>query len=302
MIKNNKKKLTVLQIIPELNSGGVERGTLEVGKYLLNKGHRSIVISGGGRMVSHLIKEGSEHFKWQIGKKSIFTFRYVITLARFIIENKIVEDPVVLRAIELLGYGNKGLSVYLRRDLPIGAGFGISGASALAACLELDKNLKNCTVASHQAEIEYKTGLGDVVAISSALDKGDFPLVVERMTPGSNGETDTYAVDSKLVVCVSGLGRNTSDIISNPEWSEIINAVSSNLNNTEYDIRSVIKAGRIFTEKSGLINENLAEILDKIPLGAVSSIAHLGTSIVAVSDNVDELSACLEKYGKILIF
>ena len=219
-----------------------------------------------------------------------------------IIENKIVEDPVVLRAIELLGYGNKGLSVYLRRDLPIGAGFGISGASALAACLELDKNLKNCTVASHQAEIEYKTGLGDVVAISSALDKGDFPLVVERMTPGSNGETDTYAVDSKLVVCVSGLGRNTSDIISNPEWSEIINAVSSNLNNTEYDIRSVIKAGRIFTEKSGLINESLAEVLDEIPLGAVSSIAHLGTSIVAVSDNVDELSACLEKYGKILIF
>lgn len=39
-----------------------------------------------------------------------------------IIENKIVEEPVVLRAIELLGYGNKGLSVYLRRDLPVGAG------------------------------------------------------------------------------------------------------------------------------------------------------------------------------------
>ena len=74
------------------------------------------------------------------------------------------------------------------------------------------------------------------------------------------------------------------------------------MNNTEYDIRSVIKAGRIFTEKSGLINENLAEILDEIPLGAVSSIAHLGTSIVAVSDNVDELSSCLEKHGKILVF
>ena len=144
--------------------------------------------------------------------------------------------------------------------------------------------------------------LVDVVANSSALDKGDFPLVVERITPGSTGETSTYTVDSKLVVCVSGLGRNTSEIISNSEWSEIINAVSSNLNNTDYDIRSVIKAGRAFTEKSGLINENLAEILDKIPLGAVSSIAHLGTSIVAVSDNVDELSACLEKYGKVLIF
>lgn len=219
-----------------------------------------------------------------------------------IIENKTVEDPVVLRAIEILGYGNKGLSVYLRRDLPVGAGFGISGASALAACLELDKNLKNCTVAAHQAEVEYKTGLGDVVAISSAIDKGDFPLVVERIAPGANGETVTHTVDSKFVVCVSGLGRNTSEIITNPAWSEIINTVSSSLNCSDYDIRSVIKAGRIFTEKSGLINENLGEILDEVPLGAVSSIAHLGTSIIAVSDNVDELSTSLEKYGKILIF
>ena len=39
MVKNDQKKLTVLQIIPKLNSGGVERGTLEVGKYLSKKGH-----------------------------------------------------------------------------------------------------------------------------------------------------------------------------------------------------------------------------------------------------------------------
>ena len=219
-----------------------------------------------------------------------------------IIENKVVEDPVVIRAIELLGYGGRGLSIYLRRDLPIGAGFGISGASALAACLELDKNLQNCTLAAHQAEIEYKTGLGDVVAISSALREGDFPLIVERVEPGYNGKTTSHKVDSKLVICVSGLGRNTSEIISSPEWSEIINTVSSNLNVTEYDIRSVIKAGRVFTEKSGLINENLAGILDKIPLGAVSSVAHLGTSIVAVSDNVEELTECLEKYGNVLVY
>ena len=105
-----------------------------------------------------------------------------------------------------------------------------------------------------------------------------------------------------MVICISGLGRNTSEIISNPEWSEIINTVSSNLKITDYDIRSVIKAGRIFTEKSGLINENLAEIFDSIPLGAVSSVAHLGTSVIAVSDNISELSDCLGKYGKILIY
>ena len=218
-----------------------------------------------------------------------------------IIGNEVVEDPVVLRAVELLGYKNKGLSIFLRRDLPVRAGFGISGASALAACLELDKNLGNCTQASHQAEIEYKTGLGDVIAISSAINQGNFPLIIDRISPGFNGETRSYHVNSKLVICVSGLGRNTSEIISNPEWHEIINEVSSNLNIAEYDIRSVIKAGRIFTEKSGLINENLAEILSQVPMGAASTIAHLGTSIVAVSDNVGELSESLEKHGKILI-
>ena len=98
------------------------------------------------------------------------------------------------------------------------------------------------------------------------------------------------------------MGRNTSEIISSPEWSEIINTVSSNLVVTDYDIRSVVKVGRIFTEKSGLINENLAEILDSIPLGAVSSVAHLGTSIIAVSDNIEELAECLEKFGEVKIY
>jgi pantoate kinase len=101
---------------------------------------------------------------------------------------------------------------------------------------------------------------------------------------------------------VSGLGRNTSEIISSPEWSEIINAVSSSLQVIGYDIRSVLKIGRIFTEKAGLINESLVEMLDSIPIGAVSSIAHLGTSIIAVSDNVEELSESLEKYGKVIIY
>ena len=55
------KNLTVVQMLPELESGGVERGTLEIGKYLVDHGHRSIVISGGGQMVEQLIREGSEH-------------------------------------------------------------------------------------------------------------------------------------------------------------------------------------------------------------------------------------------------
>ena len=45
------RKLTVVQIVPEMDEGGVEGETLDLAVYLADKGHRSIVISGGGRLV-----------------------------------------------------------------------------------------------------------------------------------------------------------------------------------------------------------------------------------------------------------
>jgi glycosyltransferase involved in cell wall biosynthesis len=77
-------------MLPALESGGVERGTLEVGKYLVDHGHRSIVISAGGRMVEQLQHEGSEHLTWDIGRKSLFTlWRYIGRLRRFLRDEKV---------------------------------------------------------------------------------------------------------------------------------------------------------------------------------------------------------------------
>lgn len=83
------RKITVLQILPALGSGGVERGTLELGAYLSQLGHRSIVISAGGRMVEQLEAEGSEHVSWPIGEKSLFSLRFVKRLRKFLIEEKV---------------------------------------------------------------------------------------------------------------------------------------------------------------------------------------------------------------------
>ena len=40
--------IKVVQLLPELNIGGVERGTKDFSKALIDKGHKSIVISNGG--------------------------------------------------------------------------------------------------------------------------------------------------------------------------------------------------------------------------------------------------------------
>ena len=83
------KKFSVLQALPDLNSGGVERGTLEINKYLASKGYRSIVVSNGGRMVKQVLKDKGEHYKLAIGKKNLLTIFTIFKLIKFIKKNKI---------------------------------------------------------------------------------------------------------------------------------------------------------------------------------------------------------------------
>jgi len=86
------KRLTVVQMLPALESGGVEKGTLEVGKYLVDRGHRSIVISAGGRMAAQLVREGSEHVDWPVGAKRLTTLRYIRNVRELLVR----EQPDIL--------------------------------------------------------------------------------------------------------------------------------------------------------------------------------------------------------------
>lgn len=64
------KSLKVLQLLPALDSGGVERGTLEIARALVAAGHESVVLSKGGRLVEQLQREGSRHIARDLGRKS----------------------------------------------------------------------------------------------------------------------------------------------------------------------------------------------------------------------------------------
>jgi glycosyltransferase involved in cell wall biosynthesis len=84
--RNNKSPsdhLSVIQLLPALEVGGVERGTLEIAKELVRLGHRSIVISGGGQLVDELVSSGSEHLQLDIGKKSILSLRHILFLRKY---------------------------------------------------------------------------------------------------------------------------------------------------------------------------------------------------------------------------
>jgi glycosyltransferase involved in cell wall biosynthesis len=74
----------VLQLLPALQGGGVERGTLDVAAGLVGHGHRSLVVSAGGRLLPELLAGGSEHIRYPLGRKSPFSLRYVLPLRRLL--------------------------------------------------------------------------------------------------------------------------------------------------------------------------------------------------------------------------
>lgn len=82
------RRLTVLQTLPALNSGGVERGTLEIARALVAAGHRSIVVSQGGRLVDQLVREGSEHITLPVHRKSLASLFQVRPFRRLLSELK----------------------------------------------------------------------------------------------------------------------------------------------------------------------------------------------------------------------
>jgi len=77
--------MKILQILPELNVGGVETGTVDLSKYLVRLGHTSIVVSAGGDLVKELEAGGAKHYTLSVNKKSVISmFKLIPKLVQII--------------------------------------------------------------------------------------------------------------------------------------------------------------------------------------------------------------------------
>ena len=72
MEKNKDKKPVVLQVLPELNQGGVEIGTIEIASDLTAKGIKNFVASAGGRLEHNLAHLKVPHFTLPLKTKNPF--------------------------------------------------------------------------------------------------------------------------------------------------------------------------------------------------------------------------------------
>ena len=81
--------IKVAQLLPDLDEGGVEIETIELSNFLVSSGHKSIVISNRGRLVSKLKDSDNVHIDWDIGAKSLNTFKYFFPLRKLLLTEKI---------------------------------------------------------------------------------------------------------------------------------------------------------------------------------------------------------------------
>lgn len=78
--------MKVVQVLPALHSGGVERGTLEFAAELVKRGHESWVISSGGPKVNRLEREGSAHITRPVHRKSLRSFGQILPMKQLLAE------------------------------------------------------------------------------------------------------------------------------------------------------------------------------------------------------------------------
>ncbi len=78
-------RLTILQILPALISGGVERGTIDMAAHIVSLGHVALVASAGGPMVHELERCGAKHIPLPLQSKNPFAiFRNAKDLRKII--------------------------------------------------------------------------------------------------------------------------------------------------------------------------------------------------------------------------
>lgn len=80
--------MRILQALPALYSGGVERGTVEFASDLVKRGHESFVVSKGGPMAEQLRGQGSRHIFMPIHRKSPASFGQVLPMRKLLLELK----------------------------------------------------------------------------------------------------------------------------------------------------------------------------------------------------------------------
>ena len=190
--------------------------------------------------------------------------------------------PVIER---VLNNFTKDLAVDIETKLPFSQGFGMSGACALstamAACSVTEIDLKRAVEYAHTAEVECKTGLGDVVAQS----EGGFEMRIKEGIP-PYGAIKKMEIKKEVVLAVLDIYIDTSTVLSDKERSISISAAGNRcINNfSELSLDRFIELSNGFAHETGFLSKKIESILSDLSIYGKGSMCMIGNSVFLVGD------------------
>lgn len=180
--------------------------------------------------------------------------------------------------------------VTARTELPVSAGFGVSGGCALGTALAANAvtdgtRTENELVAlAHAAEVEAGTGLGDVVGQA----RGGVPIRIEPGGP-PHGRFDGLPVRSRIEYVSFG-GLDTATIIGGDTATlsrageEALDALLE-----RPTVDRFMAESRRFAREAGLLTDRVEETIEAVrAIGGEASMAMLGETVFALGHGLTE--------------
>ncbi|MBQ2636520.1 MAG: GHMP kinase [Methanobrevibacter sp.] len=178
-------------------------------------------------------------------------------------------------------------------QLPIGAGFGTSAASALSLTLALNEFLnlgyshELCGQIAHMAEVNLGAGLGDVIAQTG---KG----LVLRTSPGAPGIGEIKSFKEDVYVAWKTFGEiETSSIIQDPKHKQVISQSGLKyleLFEAEPTLENFLSFSNKFSHETKLVSDDVRNLIDYFNSSSDilgSSMAMLGNTAFAFAYDED---------------
>lgn len=235
---------------------------------------------GNISLIFQVLDDGSKGVGFTVNEGA--TVHVQLGISQITYNEQVIDLPTVSEVIRNLT--SESLSIAITSTLPLGSGFGMSAASALASAyainnlLHLKKSDAELANIAHWAEVISKTGLGDV---ANEFFGGFF---VKRVS-SARFEVERLPIDPIPIYCLSHDKLLTSSILSDTKKIEKINTeakialkkIKSNLSFAE-----ITAIANIFTNNAGLMTPEIASKVTEIEKqGGHAAQILLGNAIVS---------------------
>ncbi|WP_434522723.1 pantoate kinase [Halorubrum sp. AS12] len=186
--------------------------------------------------------------------------------------------------------GAAAADVAVETDLPIGAGFGVSGAAALGTALAANaafdrrRSENELIRIAHAAEVARGTGLGDVVAQA----RGGVPV---RLEPGAPGVGELDGVPATARVEYVTFGELSTEEVLGGDTAALSAAGEAALDQLRADPRlpTLMDAAREFASEADLLVPEVAEAVDAVDAaGGEAAMAMLGRTVFALGTGLSD--------------